>query len=236
MDARIRRQLERATRVAEFSREHPSDAPGYQAALTQLDARLSQATTVAQQFAGSGLARKAAIAARQSLRRTITAGLQLLAGLARTAGAESIGAPIVIRFPGPKQNQHEFLNGARLAVETARGQQELLVKYGLPEEHLDQVSRDLDEFAGLLAKRNEAGRSKVSARAALRQVAGEILVVIRQLHVINRFRYREDPAALAAWTTSADIGVGPRRKAEIPAGEAPLALPAGEDPGSRSAA
>jgi hypothetical protein len=234
MDTRIRKQLERATRVAEFSREYPSDVAGYEAALARLEERLARADTVAKQFAGGRLARTAAVAERQQLRQGLTAGLQLLAGIARTAGQEAIGAPIMIRYPGPKQNQHEFLGGARLAVETAREREELLVKFGLPAEHLAELAAGLDEFAGFLSRRNEAGRSSVAARAELRAVTKEILSVVRQLHSINRFRFRQDPAALAAWSTSADIRVGPRKPAVTTQGEAPLALPPG--PGATPAA
>lgn len=55
-----------------------------------------------------------------------------------------------------------------------------------------------------------------------------VRLAIQQLHASFRLRLRDDPGALWAWATAADVRIGPRRIATTPEGEAPLALPPGE--------
>lgn len=240
MDTRIRMHLERAQRVADFSREHPWDVPGYEAASQRLEERLTRALAlVGQEFTGRRT-RQAAVAKRLALRAQIASDLQLIAGIARTAGKESVGAPIVLRFPGPRQNQLAFLTGARQAVEAAGREAELLTRYGLPEGLLTTVSTRLDEFARLMQERDEASRGHVFARADLRAMVKDVKVVVDQLHTLNRHRFRTDGAARAAWDSSRALRVPTRAAGSAPiaelstgadplgAGHSALALPPGE--------
>lgn len=238
MDTRTRMHLERAQRVADFSREHQWDEPGYQAAFSRLEERLIHALSIAGQEIGGRRARQAAVAKRVALRALIASDLQLIAGIARTAGQESVGVPIILRTPGPRQNQLAFLTGARKAVEFAALEAELLRKYGLPEGLLEKVGARLDEFAALLQERDEAGRGHVFARANLRAVVKDVKVVVDQLHTINRHRFRTDSAARTAWDSSRALRLPSRTPtaasetspaaAPLGAGAATLALPPGE--------
>lgn len=144
MDVRIRKHIERSRRVVDFARQHPSDLPGYQDALVRLQDRLGRVAEEAEEEFGKRRAVKAAVAKRETLRREITAELRMLAGLARTAGTESIGTPVLLRFPGPKQNQVQFLAGARRVVAEAAAQEELLGRYGLPAAQLDTIRAGLE--------------------------------------------------------------------------------------------
>lgn len=231
MDTRIRMHLERAQRVAGFSREHPWDMPGYQAAFTRLEDRLTRAMAIAGQEVGGRLARRAAVAKRHALRQQVAADLQLIAGVARIAGKESVGTPIVIRYPGPRRNQLQFLTGARQAVQAAADNLELLARYGLPDGLLELVNTRLDEFASLLRERDEAGRGHVFARADLQALVKDVKVVVDQLHTLNRHRFRTDPAARAAWDSSRALRAPlptPSAGGTLPGGTDPLALPPGE--------
>lgn len=163
MNTQTRKQLERASRIALFCRERPADLPGYQPAVSRLEDRLARAGNLAGEATASRLAGKAAIAERHELRKRIVADLQMLAGIARTAGVESVGTPIVIRYPGPRRNQVQFLSGARVAVQSAREQEELLIKYGLPPGQLQQLSARLDQFASLLDRRDHAIQGRLGA-------------------------------------------------------------------------
>jgi len=228
MNTRLRKQMERASRVAVFCREHPSDHAGYQTAVASLEERLARASAMAQRTVASSLATREAVAERTAIRDNIVAGLQLLVGIARTAGTEAVGAPIVIRFPGPHYNQVEFLTGARLAVATAMEREELLVKFGLPDDHLESLTTELNEFERLLGRRDEAGQSKVAALQELRRIVRELRTVVMQLHSMIRFRFRNDDGALRAWVTAADIRIGPRKRPAVEGGTpATLTLPPG---------
>lgn len=228
MDTRSRKQIERASRVVVFAREHRSEVPAEQVAVGQLEERLARAETVMQGARASQLGQREAIVERMALRSIIADRLQLLAVIARSAGIESLGAPIVIQFPGPRDNQVEFVNGARQAVTAATEREELLVKYGLHAGFLAELTGKLDEFTRLLHARDEAAQAKVGFHRELGKVLKDIRMAIQQLHASFRLRLRDDPGALRAWATAADVRIGPRRIAATPEGEAPLALPPGE--------
>lgn len=228
MEARIRRQLERARRVAEFSRQYPSTLPGYGSAVARLEERLTRTTVVLDMESGNHLVGRAAVAKRVALRERLTADLRFVAALARTAGAESIGTPIVIRYPGPERNLVQFVSGARLAVAKATEEMELLQGYGLTVEHLAGISAGLAEFDRLVAEQGTATRDHIAARLELRTLAREMRIVIDQLHAFNRHRFRNDRAALGAWNSVRAVRLVTRSPA--PPGvvsQVPLSLPAG---------
>ncbi|MCL4866035.1 MAG: hypothetical protein KJZ47_09100 [Gemmatimonadales bacterium] len=236
MNRMVGKHVDRARRVAEFARQHPSDLPGYQAALERIEERLARVTEVAQEEVGSVREERAAVARRLELREQLTADLQMVAGIARIAGRESVGTPIVLRYPGPRRNQLQFLNGARQVVVAATEREELLIGYGLPVGHLAALSGDLDRFAELLGERDAASRAHVGDRQQLLVLAQELRLVVEQMHVINRYRFRKDRALMAMWQAARDLRAGSGKgQGTRASGSEPLALPAGGD-ASRSAA
>ena len=202
MEARTKLQVERAARVIGFSREHPSEVPGYQAAVLKLDERLTRTRKMADQQIGSGLQGKGALADRAILARQIVADLQLLAGIARAAGVESAGTPKRIRYPGPRRNQVLFLSGARVAVAETEGELERLIAFGLPAEHLTTLRSRLDQFGEYLAKRDETARARIEARAEMRSLSREMRILVEQLDALNRHRFLGDTAMLAVWRST----------------------------------
>jgi len=226
MDTRIRKHLERARRVAEFSRQYPSTLPGYAPAVAKLEERLTRATVVAEQETGNRLLGRAAVAKRAALRGTLTTDLQLMAAIARTAGTESVGTPIVIRYPGPQRNQLQFVNGARMAVAKAVEEMGLLEKYGLTTEHLAAITAGLDQFSRLISERDLASRDHVANRLELRTLVRELKIVVDQLHAFNRHRFQSDLAAMGAWSTTRGIReVSRKSPPQVAAAAALLALP-----------
>ncbi len=211
MEARTKLQVERAARVIGFSREHPSDVPGYQAAVSKLEERLTHTRKMAQQQIGSGLEGKGALADRNTLARLIVAGLQLLAGIARAAGVESAGTPKRIKYPGPRRNQVQFLSGARVAVEATEGELERLIAFGLPADHLTTLRQRLDQFGEFLAKRDETARARIAARAEMRTLTREMRALVEQLDALNRHRFLGATATMAVWRSTR------RLRAPIPA-------------------
>lgn len=242
MDIRTRKHIERSLRVVDFARQHPSDLPGYQDALVRLQDGLGRVAEAAEEEFGKRRAVTAAIAKREALRREITAELRILAGLARSAGVESVGTPIVLRYPGPKQNQVEFVAGARRVIEEATAQQELLGRFGLPEGHLDRTRAGLEQLAALQSERDEASRTHIGARLRLYKVVGDMRWIVEQMHSINLFRFRDQPDLLGMWRRARSLRLSSRRRGEeaesaeelpsvesltVAAAQAQRALPAG---------
>lgn len=236
MNRMVGKHVDRARRVAAFARQHPSDLPGYQAALERIEERLARVAEVAREEVGSVREERAAVARRLELREQLTAELQMVAGIARIAGQESVGTPIVLQYPGPRRNQLQFLNGARQVVASAAAQEELLLGYGMPAGHLAGLSAGLDRFAALLGERDAASRAHVGDRQQLLVLAQELRLVVEQMHVINRYRFRKERAKMAMWQAARDLRVGTGKEEGVRAGGTEQrALPAGGD-ASRSAA
>lgn len=234
MDIRTKLQMERAARVIGFSREHPSDLPGYQAAVSGLEQRLVRTRRMAEQAVGSRLEGHGAVADRARLARLIVADLQLLAGIARAAGVESAGTPKRISYPGPRRSQVQFLGGARVAVAETEREVERLTAYGLPPDHLVTLTRRLDEFQALLERRDEKLRARIGARSEMLALAREMGGVIQQLDTLNRHRFLGDPGTLAVWRSTrklrpikASAGAN-GGQAPIDGGSEPILLPPGQ--------
>ncbi len=226
MNIRMRKQMEMATRVLVYSREHPSDVAGYQAAVTRLTERLAQADAAGQQQVAQQLLSKGAIAERSELREDISADLRLIAAIATTAGIESVGTPWVIQYPGPRQNNLQFLSGGRVALAHAREQEELLLKYGLASGHLDTLATRLDAFEALVVRRVAATEARVASTGALRDLRRDLLAIVDQLGAINQHRFQGDEQALSAWLYARHPGLALKKVARNAPAE-PLSLPPG---------
>jgi len=214
MNADMKRRIEMAGRVLVYSREHPSDAAGYQAAVARLVERLARAETVTQLHATNRLLSKGGLAERRALRRTLTADLRLLAAIARSAGLESVGTPVVIQYPGPGQSNLAFLEGGRAAVSLGREQEELLVRHGLPAAHLGELAVGLDAFEARLIERDLTLVKRIDARAELKQVGRDLARVADELGAFNRHRFQDDPVALSAWRFARSPRTPARKVAE----------------------
>jgi hypothetical protein len=234
MNGVVKRRLEMAARVLAYAREHPSDVAGYQAAVATLVERLARADATAQAQTTQGLLGKGAVAERLELRRGLTADLQLLAAVARMAGMEAVGVPVIIRYPGPRQSNIQFLDGGRAALELGREHEALLVRRGLPEQHLDELDAGFQAFAALLNRRDDAAVARIGARSELSQLGRELSRVADQIGAFLRHQYRNDPAALVAWEFARATHGRKKKVAAQPAnGSAPQAPPLGAgDPGT----
>jgi hypothetical protein len=91
----------------------------------------------------------------------------------------------------------------------------------MPETFLDELGAALDKFEQALNEKHNGRAAHVGARAELEAVTSEIMLIVRQLDALNRFRFRSDAESLAAWKSARDVAW-------------PAAPPAGE--GEKSAA
>lgn len=57
----------------------------------------------------------------------------------------------------------------------------------------------------------------IGARAELVAVTAEVMLIVRQLDALNRFRFRKDAESLAAWKSARDVA-WPAEKEETPVG------------------
>ncbi len=218
MDAKSRRRLEMGTRALDFSRTHPDSSPGYTAALSRLENRLERAEQLAaQQLQGISEVR-AATARKQELRRTMReAHLSHLAQAARMAAREvpELAQKLVLR--SDVRTYLAFRTAARGMAAEAQNQKEVLVKHGLVESVLDNLTQALDQFDEAVEAGGGGRQSHVGASAELRAVADEIVQVVRVMDGLNRLRFSNDPELLAAWESASNVVATPKNGTPKPA-------------------
>jgi hypothetical protein len=205
MNVEIRRKLDMARRVRDFCRTREAPTPGYAAAVTRLEERLSRAEALAKQEVAGKLAVAGAVANKEQLRHEIQQTMALLAGLAEAAAREAPDLAAGVARPLAQLGHQAFLTRARVAADTASAHQELLVRYGMPESFLTDLGTALDRFEQALNEKHNGRAAHVGARAELEAVTAEIMLLVKQLDALNRFHFRKDAESLAAWKSARDV-------------------------------
>jgi hypothetical protein len=205
MNIAIRRKLDMAGRVRDFCRTHPDQNPGHTAAVARLEERLARAEALAKQEVAGRLAVSGAVANKEQLRQEIQQTVALLAGLAEPAAREEPDLRFVIVRPSIQLSHQAFLTRARVAADTAAAHKEVLIRYGMLEDFLTSLTAALDRFEQVLNEKHAGRAAHIGARAELDAVTSEIMLIVRQLDALNRFRFRKDAESLAAWKSAKDV-------------------------------
>jgi len=227
MDKRIESRIARAKRALEFSRAHASPSPGYAAALKQLEDEITRATQLAAEQ-GRGLAEvRTATIEKERIKRSLRRShLRHLAGVAERAAVEDPELAQKFELPRLPSRGLAFRAAARAMIDLAEEQKELLARYGLVDELLQNAHQSVDKL-DLFADRSAEGRRiHVGASASLEVSVNELARAIRILDGYNRFRFASDPNLMAGWTSAINI-VGP---AERTSGEPDAGQPASPNP------
>jgi hypothetical protein len=199
------------TRALDFSRAHPDASPGYAAAVSRLEDRLARADQLAAQQLQGVAEVRAATQRKRELRRTMReAHLSHLAQAARMAAREvpELAQKLVLR-PGTR-TYLAFRTAARGMAAEARNQKEVLVKHGLVESVLDNLTQALDQFDEAVESGAGGRQAHVGASAELQAVADEIVQVVRVMDGLNRYRFVDDRELLAAWETASNVLATPK--------------------------
>ena len=215
MNAKTRRRIEMGTRALNFSRAHPDASPGYAAALSRLEERLTRAEELAAQQRQGIMEVRAATARKFDLRRTMRrTHLVHLASVADVAAKEvpELTQKFVLAPEGTPYLA--FRTAARGIEGEAQNRKELLVKHGLVDAVLDSLSASLDQFDLAVEQGTEGRRAHVGASAELDAVADEVVQVVKLMNGLNRFRFADDSESLAAWESVSNV-FGPPRVAGL---------------------
>lgn len=103
------------------------------------------------------------------------------------------------------------LNAGLAALEAAFWNRAIYIRYGMPEEVLARLRRELDEHCAVLERRAELTATIAAATRDLTRLADEARLIIKHLDALNRIRFAEDPERLALW----------RRAQAVPWGKGP---------------
>ena len=176
-------------------------------------------------------ASRASTARREALRRRIHHGLlKHLVSVAELAATEQPGLEERYEVPATNAPNEKFRTIARRMLEKGQSQQELLAKHGLSDSLLPDLAAAVDEFDASVAESNEGRRGHVGARAELKAVSDEVMLLVGMLDGLNRYRFEGNAELLAAWESARKVMGGPRSAAVAPApdGGTPSAGEVGE--------
>ena len=218
MDAKSRRKLGMGAKAAKFSRGHPNQSPGYEAALSGVEERLARVEVALAEQRSGLLGVHSNAVRKQELRITMREGH--MAHIAQVAKAARREAPQVSQqfvFRPGTSTHVAFQTTARAFLAEAETHRELLVRYGLVESVLAELRQSLDQFDAAMVAGAEARVTHVRASAEIRRLADEVVQGVRVLDGFNRLRFKDSPEVLAAWQSVSSV-VTPRGKTEPEAG------------------
>jgi hypothetical protein len=218
MNRVVRRRLEMFKRVRGFSHAQPSADANYAVVLEQLDQGILRLEALAQQQENGRQVGRASVAHRQVTRRRLHH--ELLPHLVTVAEAASAEQPALTEVRIPKSNVSNEIYGtlARNLLELGKAQRELLMKHGLAEKLLDDLTVAVETFDATVAESNEARREHVGARAEMEAVSDQVMKLVDRLDGLNRYRFGGNAELKAAWQSARRVVQGPRSGDEPAAG------------------
>jgi hypothetical protein len=215
----IRRKLEMVARVLDCCRNHLLDNGGFTAAVARLEEGSIRAQAMARQERAGRLTVRASVVNKSASRSTIHPQLQFLVGIAEAASVEVPEVGARLHLPRPNVKHQTFLTSAQVAVSEATAHKDILIKYGMPDNFLDQLTQAVAGYEKVVNDKHGGITAHVGARADLTAVTDELMQIVEQLDTMNRFRFREDAELLAAWKSARDVA-WPKGKVAPPASAA----------------
>jgi hypothetical protein len=229
MNIRVRRKLEMAERVQEFSRAHPTTDPAHAPVLASLEEHLTRAVGIAtRQRQGLAAARSARLR-RRELRRVLQS--QLLHYLVVVGEVAAKGqAELVARFRLPSGNASNkaFLADVRALVALAEAQRDALVAKGMSASLLPDLDRMIAEFETATTAALTGRRDHIGARADLEVVSDELMEQVRVLDGINRYRFGNDRNLMTEWNAVRQLAGGPKAHGTPPGAGGGGSVPPGQ--------
>lgn len=206
------RRLETLIRVRQYGASHaatfPANSRGAEV-LAEVDAAITELETHASaQHSG-----KSALSANTTLTASARAELREdLEAIRRTARAMSHATPGLedkFRLPRSPRDQ-ELLAAARSFAADVVSLKAEFVRRGLPADFVEDLNADVEAFAASIDGKAQKAGERVAATAAIDSAVERGVNAVRELDAIVRNTFRQDPAALAEWTSASHTERAPR--------------------------
>lgn len=211
----VRNKLDMVTRVRTFSRAHPSTEPTYTTVLGRLEERLAEAQAIATRQHEARVAARGARNNRRELRRIVHFQLlKYLVAVGNVAAKSRTELATQFRLPSVGANNQVFLTAVKALAAAAEQQRDVLVAAGMAPALLEELKQKLAEFETASEEARAKKLSHIGARADLDEIAGELMDDVRVLDGINRWRFANDPEAMAEWEAARHLP--PQRPADQP--------------------
>ena len=206
MNAQVRRRLEMAARVRDFLRAHQLDGVGEGLGLAKLEQLLEHAENLATQQRVGVAVERSAVKQRQELRRALQPRiLGYLSAVGAVVGTQNAELAEQFRMPSANSTHQALLTRSRAILERATAQKELLVKLGMSEQVLDELTTALGQYEDTLQATSAGRREHVGARADLRAVATAISKQIRLLDKVVQYRFGDNAELMGAWESARNV-------------------------------
>src|ERR1044071_6304311 len=177
MEAHVRRKLEMAARVREFSLANPSEEPSYAIVLGRFEKLLDRAAEFAAQQRAGLIAVRAASASRAGLRHELQSKfLRHLVGVGMVAAKDRAEPDNQFQLPRGNASHLVFLTAVKGMLAKAEEQKEALVSQGMSVGLLEDLGKSVASFEAANQASIGGRRAHVGARAGLRTVADAGLV------------------------------------------------------------
>jgi hypothetical protein len=204
----LRRRLEMAVRVRDFLRAHRTEAlQGAEAtALARLEALITRAETLAAQQWDGLVARRGSTEQRAQVRRELQSKLlKYLSAVGKVAAQENLELGVQFRLPRTNAPNQAFVTLVRGMLERATEQKDLLVSHGMSEQLLDELNAALVQFEHSLEATRAALREHVGASSDMKKVVSEILLQVRLLDGLVRYRFGDNAELMGAWLSARNV-------------------------------
>ena len=206
MDGTLQVQLVMEVRLVDFCRANPfGDGPADEAAARFKTKVERQQVLIALQRDGEAM-REAQVGKQKELRREIIRlPARHLNGIAAALKAEqpALAAAIGKSLHGLKAQ--EFLAAVRSLATTLQENHDVLRAHGMAEETLATLTGLLAEYEQAVSEANAGRRAHTGARAEMRTLGKELMVLVRQLDGLVVFHFRDKPNLLGAWKSARDV-------------------------------
>jgi len=109
------------------------------------------------------------------------------------------------QFKMPRDSEQAILNRARAYIVAATPIAAEFIKRDLPATFLTDLQAAIDDVEAAGTRKSNALANQTAATAGLRAALKRLLAIVRDLDTAMRNLYRQDPAALAAWTSASRV-------------------------------
>lgn len=207
-------QLAALTRVRDFGAENPTLFPPAKLAgqlLTTITTTVADLNTHAtRHVTGSSQARQGT-ATKASARADLREDLEAINRTARVMALDIPG--LDDKFRMPRNSDQNLLTGARAIREEATAIKDDFLRFGMPEDFLEDLSANIAAVEQAITVQNQGLEQQTAGTAAKNEAIDRGMKVLRQLDAIMRNVLRDDVARLTAWITASHVErVGRRRR------------------------
>ena len=115
-------------------------------------------------------------------------------------------------MPSSNATHQALLTMSRAILEKATAQKELLVKLGMSEQVLDELTTALGQYEDTIQATSAGRREHVGARADLKVVAADISKQLRLLDKVVRYRFGDNAELMGAWESARNASLRSARR------------------------